>query len=76
MGVIRWVKSPCKDCTERKIACHDHCEKFLEYRKKHLAEKERMYQEDKLKGQISQINYESYMKRQKNKGPLKHGRRK
>ena len=25
---------PCKDCTERYPACHDKCEKFMEWRKK------------------------------------------
>jgi hypothetical protein len=29
---------PCKDCTERYTACHDHCEKFKKY--KAIREKE------------------------------------
>ena len=24
--------SPCKDCSERSEACHDHCEKFREWK--------------------------------------------
>ena len=26
--------SPCKDCTERYVACHDSCEKYGEWRHK------------------------------------------
>jgi hypothetical protein len=29
---------PCKDCVERHTACHDHCERFKEY--KAIREKE------------------------------------
>lgn len=27
------MRCPCIDCTERKAPCHDHCERFAEYRK-------------------------------------------
>ena len=30
--------SPCKDCANRHTACHDHCERFKEY--KAIREKE------------------------------------
>ena len=30
--------APCKGCTERYTACHDHCERFKEY--KAMREKE------------------------------------
>jgi hypothetical protein len=30
--------TPCKDCPDRHTACHDHCEKFAEY--KAIREKE------------------------------------
>ena len=26
------VQSPCKECKERHMACHDKCEKFIKYR--------------------------------------------
>ena len=32
------LMSPCKDCSDRHTACHDHCEKFKEY--KAIREKE------------------------------------
>ena len=25
------LKAPCKDCTERYLGCHDHCEKYKEF---------------------------------------------
>lgn len=25
------TKAPCKDCAERHIACHDTCEKFIQW---------------------------------------------
>lgn len=28
------VTPPCKGCEKRKIACHDHCEGYLAYRKR------------------------------------------
>ena len=27
------MRCPCVVCTERKAPCHDHCERFAEYRK-------------------------------------------
>jgi hypothetical protein len=27
------MKSPCKDCQNRYTACHDTCEKYIEFRK-------------------------------------------
>lgn len=32
------IMAPCKDCNEKYTACHDHCDKFKEY--KTLREKE------------------------------------
>ena len=29
-------KSPCKDCPDRHPVCHDSCEKYLDYRDKHI----------------------------------------
>ena len=25
------LKAPCKDCPDRYLGCHDHCDKFKEY---------------------------------------------
>ena len=27
------IDAPCKDCEERHDVCHDHCEKYQEYKK-------------------------------------------
>lgn len=27
------MRCPCIDCTERQAPCHDHCERFAEYRR-------------------------------------------
>lgn len=70
---IRWVQSPCKGCPDRHIACHDSCEKYAEYKKRHYAEKDRMQREDMLKNAIENLNYSSSQNYEKNKGALKHG---
>lgn len=28
------ITSPCMNCEDRKIACHDNCDRYAEYRKK------------------------------------------
>ena len=25
------MKAPCKECTDRYLGCHDHCEKYKEF---------------------------------------------
>lgn len=32
--VVAGVRSPCQNCPDRHEACHDTCERFLEYRQK------------------------------------------
>lgn len=32
------MNQTCKDCPDRHIACHDHCEKFHAWRAEHEAE--------------------------------------
>lgn len=32
------TKSPCYECENRKPGCHDHCEEFLTFQKKHIEE--------------------------------------
>ena len=42
------VHATCKDCTEIVVGCHEKCEKYKEYKKKHDEEKEakRKYDSD------------------------------
>ena len=28
------IKSPCKDCPDRRVLCHSECEKYIAYRKR------------------------------------------
>ena len=35
------AQAPCKGCQERKLACHDTCEKFAAFRKELEAENEK-----------------------------------
>ena len=30
--------NPCKDCTDRYLGCHDHCERHKEWSEQHQAE--------------------------------------
>lgn len=34
------VQATCKGCTERVVGCHEKCEKYIAYKKKHDEEKE------------------------------------
>lgn len=75
MSKLRWIQSPCKGCPDRHLLCHSTCEKFLEYRKKYLKEKERIFKEDALDKSIRDLNYTSAKKKEKIAPPLQHGRR-
>lgn len=37
--------APCKDCDERHTLCHSTCEKYLQYKEKHNAEKAKLAEE-------------------------------
>lgn len=40
MKIYNGMKSPpCKDCTERHIGCHGHCEAYKAFHDHHTAEK-------------------------------------
>ena len=39
------IESPCKDCPDRYLGCHDHCEKFQAFREKKAEARARMYEE-------------------------------
>lgn len=43
--------SPCKDCRERQIACHDRCEKYTTWRK----ERNIMLEANRIAGDIQRI---------------------
>lgn len=45
------MMSPCKDCENRTIDCHDNCAKYLEYRKA-LDEQNKIRYEAKEKERI------------------------
>lgn len=73
---IKWVQSPCKDCPDRHMKCHGTCEKYLDYKERHWAEKKRMYEEDAIDKAIRGLNYDSAKKKEKVSLPLQHGRKK
>lgn len=70
-----WIVSPCKDCTERYLACHDKCDKYKEYRQRYDAEQARIKKEKALKTIINNLNYGSSKRKEKLPEQLKHGRR-
>lgn len=72
---LRWIQSPCKGCDDRHLKCHATCERFLEYRQKYQAERDRIYKEDSLDKTIRGLNYNSAKKNEKISPPLKHGRK-
>lgn len=39
------MNAPCKDCPDRHIACHDHCQKYQEWKKAFREAKERSARE-------------------------------
>jgi len=45
------LKAPCKDCPDRYLGCHDHCEKF----KKYAEERKRLRE---LKAKNIQTSYD------------------
>lgn len=40
--------SPCKNCKERQVGCHSHCEKYKQWSKAHLEEKARQDEQRKI----------------------------
>lgn len=72
---LRWIQSPCKDCKDRHLKCHATCEKFLEYREKYQAERERLFKENALDKAIKQMNYDGAKSKEKLPEPLRHGRK-
>jgi hypothetical protein len=49
---------PCKDCTDRHRACHDHCEKFKAW--KDDEHKKKQYLKDKIENH-HELNFLRYM---------------
>lgn len=46
------MNTPCRDCGDRKVGCHAHCEKNLEFR----AYRERLNEERHRRGEICGLN--------------------
>lgn len=42
-GDVRVGRPPCKECEDRYTACHDHCNKYKEWKRKQRAVKELDY---------------------------------
>lgn len=36
---------PCKDCKNRELGCHSKCEQYVNWRKLHIEEKQRLREE-------------------------------
>ena len=53
--MMNGFKVPCKNCTERHPACHDHCQKYLEV-KAQAQEQSRKIAEAK---EIARLNFSS-----------------
>ena len=41
-------KCPCYGCNDRSITCHSECEKYIDWKTEHDAERERIRQEREL----------------------------
>lgn len=39
------MKSPCKDCPDRYVGCHERCNKYLAYADEREAERQARYQQ-------------------------------
>lgn len=50
------MKAPCKDCTERHRACHDHCERYKAFKAASACLSEARRAERDLENSL--INYE------------------
>lgn len=74
---FRYIKSPCKNCTDRKFLCHSNCTKYKDYQVKQKNENDRVNYEDGLVCHIEHSHYDSWMNRGKSPSPepLKHNRK-
>lgn len=46
---------PCKNCPDRYLGCHDHCERYLEDKKKRLDQKEEIRRQNNGNEQLRAI---------------------
>ena len=46
------VIAPCKDCRDRVLGCHSHCEKYMTYKKKHDEEMTAFHKEKEIDASI------------------------
>lgn len=73
--MISYIQSPCKDCSGRHLKCHATCEKYADYKARHRAESDRLYEENKIDKIIKELNYKGSKKTEKTSLPLRHGRK-
>lgn len=50
------IEPSCKDCKERYVGCHSHCEKYLEFRKQLDEYNQKEKEEKKLYGDVIAYN--------------------
>lgn len=65
-----YIKPPCRDCTKetgRYPGCHDHCEKYIDYRRT-LEEKKKVTRQARLEKSGLFISFRNKFKT----GPSKH----
>ena len=43
-----YAKSPCKDCENRKPACHDHCEAYQQRKEENLKKKKWLMEQNRF----------------------------
>lgn len=63
------IKAPCKGCDDRKLHCHDTCERYQEYNRQMIEIRERRAEKVKINDTLyaNQIN--------RNRNLMEHGRR-
>ena len=62
------VNPPCKNCQERKMLCHSSCEKYLEYKKKNDALKEKIYEAKRVENLAREAEHNRVQKIMRRRG--------
>lgn len=63
---LKRIGSDCRDCTERYPGCHDHCENYIEARKKWDEQKQQIKHTKGLADELYKYKIES-IKKQRSK---------
>jgi hypothetical protein len=58
----------CKDCKDRHVGCHGECEAYIEWDRKHRAEKEEIWEKKQKVMRESRVIRESVDRVRKRKG--------